>query len=369
MPLSVLVTMEAAWHSIPGGTARVAIDLAAALDRRSDVTVRGVAARHRAAPDPDWQPPVQTDHHRLPRALLYESWSRWSWPALRGSAEADIVHSTTVVVPPKSAAPLVVSVHDLAFRRHPERFPSRARRLYERSWRRILERADAVLCPSVSTSADLRAGGLDADRLHLVPLGHDPLEVTAEQRAAVRRRFGLDEPFVLATGTLEPRKNIPTLVEAFATVARERDVRLVLAGPEGWGANAEQLLAPLEPSIRERAVVTGAVPKAELAALYSEAAVFCYPSLLEGFGLPVLEAMSYGAPVVTSQGTATEEVAGDAALMIDPRSAGQLGAAMCRVLDDEDLAGRLVEAGLARSREFSWDRVADATVDVYTSLL
>ncbi|MDG2111571.1 MAG: glycosyltransferase family 1 protein, partial [Actinomycetota bacterium] len=221
---------------------------------------------------------------------------------------------------------------------------------------------------SVATSADLRAGGLDVDRLYLVPLGHVPIDVDSEQRAAVRERFGLSEPFVLATGTLEPRKYIPPLIDAFNSVARGREVRLVLAGPEGWGASAEQLLAPLDPSIRERVVVTGEVPKAELAALYSEAAAFCYPSLLEGFGLPVLEAMSYGAPVVTSQGTATEEVAGDAAIMIDPRSSADLGAALCRVLDDGDLAGRLVEAGLQRSRDFSWDSVGQATVDVYSSL-
>jgi glycosyltransferase involved in cell wall biosynthesis len=366
--MRVLVTMEAAWHSVPGGTARAAIDLAAALDRRDDVTVSGVAARHRFTPVGDWAPPVPVVHHRIPRVLLYESWSRWSRPALRGLADADVVHSTTVVAPPASRKPLVVSVHDLAFRRHPDRFPDRARRLYERSWRRVLERADAVLCPSVATSADLRAGGLDVDRLHLVPLGHDPLEVTAEQRAAVRKGFGLAGPYVLATGTLEPRKNLPTLVEAFATLAPGRDLGLVLAGPQGWGTSVDQLLAPLEPALRDRVVVTGAVSKIELAALYSEAAVFCYPSLLEGFGLPVLEAMSYGSPVVTSRGTATEEVAGEAALTIDPESPPEVAAALAHVLDDPSVADELVAAGRARSAEFSWDRVAEATLDVYRSL-
>ena len=163
MALKVLLTLEAAWHRVPGGTARAANELAAALARRGDVDVSGVAAAHRASPSADWQPPVPVRHHRLPRVLLYEAWSRGNLPRVRSSSAADVVHSTTVVVPPRSSTPLVVSVHDLAFRRHPDRFPARARRLYERSWRRVLERADAVVCPSMATSADLRAGGIDVE--------------------------------------------------------------------------------------------------------------------------------------------------------------------------------------------------------------
>ncbi len=363
------MTMEAAWHTVPGGTARVAIDLAAALDRVPDVSVTGVAARHRTDPGSNWTPTIPVVHHALPRVLLYESWSRWSRPALRGSADADVVHSTTVVVPPSGSAPLVVSVHDLAFRRSPDRFPARARRLYERSWRRVLERADAVVCPSVATSADLRAGGLDVDRLHFVPLGHDPLDLGDEARSDVRRRFGIEGPFVLATGTLEPRKNIPALIEAFGRIAGTTDARLVLAGPHGWGSTLQQLLAPLSDDVRERVVVTGEVATPDLAALYSEATVFCYPSLLEGFGLPVLEAMSYGAPVVTSSGTATEEVAGEAALTVDPSDPAQLADALDGLLSSTDRRDELIGAGLARSKDFGWSRVADATLEVYAAVM
>ena len=362
------MTMEAAWHTVPGGTARVAIDLATALDRVPGVSVTGVAARHRSEPGSNWTPTVDVNHHGLPRVLLYESWSRWSRPRLKGSDGADVVHSTTVVAPPVHSGPLVVSVHDLAFRRYPDRFPARARRLYERSWRRVLERADAVVCPSVATSADLRAGGLDVDRLHHVPLGHDPLDLTEDARSEVRRRFGIDGPFVLATGTLEPRKNIPALVEAFGRIATDTDARLVLAGPQGWGATLDDLLAPLAPAARERVIVTGEVATTDLAALYAEATVFCYPSLLEGFGLPVLEAMSYGAPVVTSSGTATEEVAGDVALMVDPSQAAELASALGDLLASADRRDELIAARLARSKDFGWARVADATLEVYAAV-
>ncbi|MBQ29297.1 MAG: glycosyl transferase family 1 [Acidimicrobiaceae bacterium] len=366
--LRVLMTMEAAWHPVPGGTGRVTVDLASALSRRSDIEVQGLSAWHRRPAPPDFSPTISVRKLKLPRPLLYEAWSRAPIPRLSVKGH-DIVHSTTIVPPPASKAPLVVSVHDLAFRRFPERFPGRARRLFERSWRRVLERADAVLCPSAATSADLRAGGLAADRLHLVPLGHDPRPVTKEAGLQARQRFGIDGSFVLAAGTLEPRKNIPTLIDAFARIASATNTQLVLAGPTGWGITPQELLHPLDTDTKNRVVITGAVTIDELAALYSEATVFCYPSLLEGFGLPVLEAMSYRTPVVTSKGTSTEEVAGDAALAIDPNSVGDLADALRTVLTDHHVARELAQRGFERSTAFSWDRAASATVAVYRSLL
>ena len=164
------MTVEAAWHHVPGGTARVALDLASALQERPDIQVQGLAAMHRKKAPRDWSPSIDVTHHRLPRLLLYESWSRSPWPKAKCSNSADIIHSTTIITPPAGAIPLVVNVHDLAFRQFPDRFPKRARRLFERSWKRVLERADAVLSPSQATSDDLTAGGLDSDKLHLVPL-------------------------------------------------------------------------------------------------------------------------------------------------------------------------------------------------------
>ena len=366
--LRVLMTMEAAWHPVPGGTGRVTVDLAAALSRLPDVHVQGVSAWHRRLAPTDFAPTVNVQQLKLPRPLLYEAWSRSPIPRLRARTH-DLVHSTTIVAPPVVDAPLVVWVHDLAFRRFPERFPARARQLFERSWRRVLERADAVLCPSAATSADLRAGGLDADRLHLVPLGHDPMPVTTEAGYQVRQRFGITGDFVLAAGTLEPRKNLPTLIGAFTDIAADTNTQLVLAGPTGWGTTPEQLLASLNVEMMDRIVITGQVAIDELAALYSEATVFCYPSLLEGFGLPVLEAMSYRTPVITSKGTATEEVAGGAALTVDPNSIDELAYALRTVLTDARFARELAERGYARSTGFSWNKAASATVAVYRSLL
>jgi len=185
----------------------------------------------------------------------------------------------------------------------------------------------------------------------------------------VRERFGITGNFVLAVGTLEPRKNLPALIDAFTRIATDTDTQLVLAGPTGWGPTPQQLLTSLEPKTMDRVVITGQVAIDELAALYSEATVFCYPSLLEGFGLPVLEAMSYQTPVITSKGTATEEVAGDAALAVDPNSVDELADALRTVLTDARFAQELADRGYARSTEFSWDKTAAATVAVYRTLL
>ncbi len=366
--MHVGLTLEALWHRVPGGTGRAALELAQALDARDDIVIDGIAAWHFGEPATALGD-VRVYRHRLPRPLLYESWSRWAHPKVRRRGRVDVVHSTTIVPPPTGGVPLVVSVHDLAFRRFPDRFAKRVVRLLERSWRRVLGRADAVLSPSLATSADLRAAGLDADRLFLVPLGHTPRAVAKAQRAEVLRRHRIEGPFVLSVGTVEPRKNLPALLAAFAELAPERrDLLLVLAGPAGWGRSVVKMRQSLSPAIGERVVTTGFVSDDELAALYGEASAFCYPSLLEGFGLPVLEAMSYGAPVVTSSGTATQEVAGDAAVMVDPNVPSQIAVALARVLDDASLASELSAAGRARAATFTWEATAAATVDVYRKL-
>jgi len=362
------MTMEAAWHPVPGGTGRVSIELARALSQRADTKVQGVAARHRSQPPSDFRPSIEVKKLLLPRPLLYEAWSRSPFPRLDISGH-DLVHSTTIIPPPATDLPLVVNVHDLAFRRFPDRFPQRARRLFERSWKRVLERADAVLCPSAATSADLLAAGLDTERLHLVPLGHDPQVVTQETALQARQRFGIAGDFILAAGTLEPRKNIPTLIEAFLRIAPHTDAQLVLAGPTGWGLTPEALLESVDDSLKTRITVTGEITTTELAALYTEATVFCYPSLLEGFGLPVLEAMSYRTPVVTSKGTSTEEVAGDAAVTVNPHSAQEISETLQFLLSDTTAARQIADGGYERSKMFRWDKAATATVEIYRKLI
>lgn len=348
--MRVALTLEQCWHRVPGGTAVAALELARALADRGDVAPVGVAARHRHPPPEAFRSPIDVRHLALPRPLLYESWLRLRRPGVtRATGPVDVVHATTIMVPPRSG-PLVVTIHDLAFLHEEGHATRRGRRLFERSLELVRRDADLVLCSSAATLADCEAQGIDAERLRLVPLGVRVRPATADDVARVRRRYGLDGPYVLFAGTNEPRKNLPRLVEA---CARPGGMPLVLAGPAGWG---EQV--PAGGSVR----VLGLVPEDDLRALYAGADVFAYPSLREGFGLPVLEAMAQGAPVVTSRGTSTEEVAGGAAVLVDPFDVADIA----RGLDEAHATSReLAAAGRARAAAATWDRTAELTVAAY----
>ncbi|MBI2710380.1 MAG: glycosyltransferase family 4 protein [Actinobacteria bacterium] len=357
------MTLEQCWHRVPGGTAGAAVELAAALLAREDVDPVGVAAAHRRPPASGAAMPrgLAVRQLPLPRPALYEAWHRARRPAVqRATGPVDVVHATGYAMPPRRGAPVVWSVHDLAWRREPSSFTARGRRFFEAALACAARDADLVLCSSEATRADAQAAGLAPGRLRVVPLGVRARPVTEADVADVRRRHALARPYVLAVGTIEPRKNHRTLIEAMVRLDR-RDVDLVLAGPAGWGPS----LASAAGRLGDRARLLGFVRDADLAALYRGAEVVAYPSTWEGFGLPVLEAMAQGAPVVTSKGTSTEEVAGGAAVLVDPLDADALAAAVTRVLDDPALAERLRAAGRARAAELTWERCAERTVAAY----
>ncbi len=357
-PRRLAVTLEQCWHAVPGGTAASALGTAAALAARDDVDPIGVSAWHRADPPDPWVPPIDVRPLRLPRLALYETWHRWRRPAVESATgPVDAIYATGVAVPPRTA-PLLVTVHDLDFVDHPRRYTAKGRAFFRAALRVARQDADLVLCPSQATIDACIGAGFDAGRMRKVPWGVEARAVDSSTVDAVRGRFGLDQPYVLWTGTIEPRKNLPALVSAFRRLDRD-DVLLVLAGPAGWNENAARLLAGIEDRVR----VPGFVPGDDLAALYAGAAVFCYPSLVEGFGLPVLEAMAHGTPVVTSAGTATEEVVGAAGLVVDPDSVTAIADALARVLDDPAEASRLGVAGKERAREFTWAAAAAGVVE------
>lgn len=185
--------------------------------------------------------------------------------------------------------------------------------------------------------------------------------VSQNEVGKVRSRYGLDGRYVLFVGTLEPRKNLPRLLEAFARLP-QRDVRLAVAGPPGWG----DALGPRAAALGDRVRLLGFVGPGDLGPLYAGASVLCYPSLVEGYGLPVAEALGHGTPVVTSSGTATEElVAGGVGLAVDPRDVDAIAEALARVLDDPDLAEHMRQAGGARAAETTWEATATMTVAAY----
>ncbi|TML89544.1 MAG: glycosyltransferase family 4 protein [Actinobacteria bacterium] len=264
----------------------------------------------------------------------------WYPFVLGGAGGLDVLHCPTYYGPLRSRAPLVVTVHDLSVFRHPGAFPPWTRTFVPRFVPHVLRAARQVIAVSEFTRDELvELLGVDERKIRVVPNAVEDV-FTAEGPAAAGE-------YVLAVGTLEPRKNLPRLAEA----ARRVGAELRVVGAPGWGD------VPLD-----GVHWLGERPDEELARLYRGAAAVAYPSLYEGFGIPIVEAMACGTPVVTSAGGATEEIAGGAAVLVDPRDPAAIAAGLEEAVARRD---ELRARGLERARAFSWDEVARRTVDVY----
>ena len=318
---------------------------------------------------PAMRPGVRVLKVRAPSRPLRLLWEQTVLPWRLRQLRIDVLHSphhTTPLAP--CGYRRVVTFHDLTFFLLPERYPT-TRRLYFQTMTRLSARvAAAVIVPSEAVKGDvMRILGLPRERVFVIPEAAGPAFHPQDAVAieAVRRRYGLEGPFLLSVGSLEPGKNRERLLQAFARLrARGLTHTLVVAGQRAWRYEGEAPLAQqlgLADSVR----FLGHVPQADLPALYSAAEVFVFPSLYEGFGLPALEALACGTPVVSSNVSALPEVVGDAALQVPPLDVEALTDAMERLLRDDGLRSDLRERGLARAAQFSWEKAARQTVEVY----
>ena len=361
--MTVAMTLEQCWHRVPGGTAVAALGMARALSQGDGVEVIGVAAAHRSPPPPPWNPPVVVRHLPLPRLALYEAWHRLRQPAVeRATGPVDLIHATALTVPPRTV-PLVVTIHDLAWLDEPQNFTGRGVGFFDRALLVTKRDADLVLCPSRATRDACIRYGFEEARLRVLPLGVDAEPATQDEVARVKRDYGLERPYVLWTGTIEPRKNLPGLLRAFERI--DAPVDLVLVGPKGWNED----LGPLVDKQGDRVKMLGFVPRTDLGPLYAGATVFCWPSFLEGFGFPILEAMAQGTPVVTSKGTSTEEIAADAGILVDPGDPRSIAEGIERVLSDEGVARELAQRGRSRVAGYSWERTGELLVSAYREVI
>ena len=355
-PVRVAYSVEQCWHPSPGGTAIAALRIARELATRpADVQLHLVAGKHPIAPVAEFRPAGPVAMLPLARPLLYEGWTRLNWPKVESVAgEIDVAHATGLV-PCATAAPLVVTVHDLAFVHDPAKFSKQGVRTMNRSLAAIIRRADRVICSSEATRRDCVAAGISDDRLRLVPLGVDLVEVSADDIDRVRRRYLLPDEFVLFVGTFEPRKNLARLAEAMRRPGMPGP--LVVAGADGWG----------DVGVVDHGdtLFLGFIPDADLAPLYAAATVFAYPSEREGFGLPVAEALAQGAAVVTSAGTSTEEVAGGAAVLVDPFDVDDIARG---IIEAADRRSELSASARQRAKELTWESSAELTLAVYREL-
>lgn len=347
-----------------GGIARYTIELVRALGAMATehelLVVRSARARvtPRAIPA-DAEVRVRTPpHHRLERDSL-------SWE-LRG-ARLTVLHSPDFIPPRSRGWARVITVHDLAFLRFPWLLTADSRRYYGAIGRAVQE-ADAIIAVSQTTARDLvELVGAPPEKTHVVYEGVDPGLVPmdpADARCQVAGRFGVNGPYILFVGTLEPRKNLPTLLRAFAQLRRDFPVRLVVAGGRGWLSD-EVFRTVHQLAVAERVDFIGPVAMDELRALYAGAEVLVLPSLYEGFGLPPLEAMACGTPVVVSGAGALPEVVGEAGVIVDPGSPDDLAAAVGWVLGNPAFRAELCRRGLARASAFTWERAAQETLAIY----
>jgi glycosyltransferase involved in cell wall biosynthesis len=371
---SVLLVVEQLRRAVPGGIGTYANGLLAGLamlETGSDSSAAEPTAvtllASRVAPDPlvVWRRPIRTS--RLSSRILTRAWDAG---VIRAPSGFDLVHGVSLASPAPARGdrvPLVLTVHDLAWRSHPEATTARGARWHEAALARALRRADAFVVPSASVARDLMAAGAPADAVSVIGEGADHLPPPDRAgAAAVLEASGITGPYLLAVSTLEPRKNLRRLLDAYrsARSALPVPLPLVVAGPLGWGDSGMETIES------EGVVAVGHIEDATLSALYAGATAFVYVPLAEGFGLPPMEAMVAGTPVVVSTAVpSVNEATGDPpALLVDPTDTDAIAAALVSIVSDIALAEALRSRGSVFAKTHTWAGAARGHLDLWDRL-
>jgi glycosyltransferase involved in cell wall biosynthesis len=294
-------------------------------------------------------------------------WEQMLAPALLKLNGAQVFHGPLNVAPMFCPVPSVITIHDLAFLSFPQTFRRVNRTYLTWATKVSAKRASRILAVSQATKDEIiRLLDIPAEKIIVT---HDACEprFTPQDPAVIeqfRVRAGLPERFILFVSTLEPRKNVPTLLEAYARIAKETDVPLIIGGGKGWlydsiFAKAEEL------NLGDKVRFAGFIPGEDLPLWYAAATAFIMPSLYEGFGMPLLEAMACGTPVITTTSSSLPEVVGDAGITVPPTDAEAMGEAMLRVIRDRDLQADMRARGLVQATRFSWEKTAELTLQAY----
>ena len=337
------------------------------VDRRNHYTIYTTRGLDNAAlglpPNFDVRPsrlPTINPRVRIP-------WEQVLAPFLLRLARADLFHGVLNIAPLACPVPSVITIHDLAFLSFPQTFRRLNRTYLTWATRASARRAARILAVSEFTKQEIvRLLGVHPDRIVVTYDACDARFAPPDPAvlAAFRARVGLPERFILFVSTLEPRKNVVTLLDAYARIASSTDAPLIIGGGKGW--LYEPIFARLEAlNLGERVRFVGFIDAADLPLWYAAATVFTLPSLYEGFGMPLLEAMACGTPVITTTSSSLPEVVGDAGLLVPPTDPDALGAALLRVLRDAGLRAELRERGLVQAQRFSWHETAQRTLRVY----
>ncbi len=354
------------------GIGRYTRELVAALAKLDHHNEYTLFCAGDAPPAGEWPANFRVRASNVPARWLTAGWHRLGLPlaAEMLAGTCDLFHSPDFTLPPLKTARGVVTVHDLSFLRFPEHADPGLRTFLTRTVPRSVARAVRVLADSESTKADLvELLGVEPEKISVVPAGVDarfrPVRDTLKL-AQVRQRYRLPEWFILFVGTLEPRKNLSRLITAYAQMRRHTGLphELVIAGKPGWLYEGiyEQVT---KEGLTENVHFIGFVADDDLPALYTLADLLAFPSLYEGFGLPPLEAMACGTPVVASNRSSLPEAVGSAGLLVDPEDIDALADALARVLGDASLRVRLADLGRAQAARFTWQSAAERLLEAY----
>lgn len=298
-------------------------------------------------------------------------WEQSGLPLSIAAHRLDVFHGPMHVMPMAIRVPGVITVHDLAFLKYPEQLPKNRRSFLLAATRLSARKATRIITVSRNTANDLQDWlKLPDEKIVPIPLAPSPRvrRVSGRSLDVFRMKWNIERPYIIAVGTLEPRKNLPTLLRAFAKIKDQVEHDLVLVGPEGW--LTDDLKRTLqELNLGDRLRLTGFVSDEELGGWYSGADLFCFPSFYEGFGLPSVEAMRCGAPVLASDTSSFPEVVGNAGVLISPRDTDLWAETLIEILSDPDRRAELTAKGLARTEEFSWTRTAEETYRVYQEVV
>lgn len=301
--------------------------------------------------------------HPVPRIL----WEQTGLPLSIAVQRLDVFHGPMHVMPILTRVPGVITIHDLAFLRYPEQLPKNRRSFLVTATRLSAHKARRIITVSGNTAADVQDWlGLPEEKVVPIPLAPSPRvrPVTGRSLEVFRMKWGIERPYIIAVGTLEPRKNLPTLLRAFAKIRDQVEHDLVIVGPDGWlTGELNQTLHEL--NLGDRLRLTGFVSDEELGGWYSGADLFCFPSYYEGFGLPSVEAMRCGTPVLASDTSSFPEVVDDAGVLISPHDIDAWAETIRDLLHDPARLAELREKGFARAETFSWSRTAQETYRVY----
>lgn len=307
---------------------------------------------------------VRLRHVRLPARVAVTAWEWGGWAARDSFIGAcDVVHGTNFWIPPLDRVKGLVTIHDLTFWLYPELCTPQVRR-YRWILPKVLRRCALVLTPSETIRGQVAAElGFPEDRVVVTPEGVRGVFNQAAPDRAVTQRLGVRGDYVLFIGTQEPRKNLDRLIGAFAEI-RQTELQLVIAGARGWGSlDLPAVVHRLH--LDGRVVFSGYLPDSDLGALMAGARAFVFPTLYEGFGLPPLEAMATGIPVVAARAGALPEVLGEAPFWCDPLDPSSIAEAMLRAVTDEDARASAVEAGRAQAARYDWADTARRTLEAY----